>query len=125
MAELSVVVTVDSAVDGGAVVARWQGKGQAMDPASALAPIFADIVARASDRALPVIHDFCALEYFNSATVSAIVRHLKALAERQLRATVRFDASLRWQRTFFDALAITAAKTGNIAVVPVTVPKGE
>ncbi len=118
MGELEVDVQVASE----AVVALWRGKCQAMDP-SALAPIFTDVIARAVDGGVPVIHDFCGLEFFNSATVSAIIRHLKALAERQIHTTVRYDCSLRWQRTFFDALAITAAKTGHLTVVPVTVPK--
>jgi hypothetical protein len=120
MAELMVSVTTES----GAVTARWQGKSQSMDPSAVLAPTFAEIVSKATAEALPVVHDFCALEFFNSATVSAIVRHLKALGERQVAATVRYDGSLRWQRTFFDALAITAAKTGYLTVVPVSVPKG-
>ena len=119
MAELMVSVTTES----GAVTARWQGKSQAMDPSAVLAPTFADVIAKASAEGLPVIHDFCQLEFFNSATVSAIVRHLKALGERQIAATVRYDGSLRWQRTFFDALAITAAKTGHLTVVPVTLIK--
>jgi hypothetical protein len=119
MAELTVSVTTES----GAVTARWQGKSQAMDPSAVLAPTFADIVAKAASEGLPVVHDFCALEFFNSATVSAIVRHLKALGERRIAATVRYDGSLRWQRTFFDALAITAAKTGYLTVVPVSVPR--
>lgn len=120
MAELMVSVTTES----GAVTARWQGKSQAMDPSAVLAPTFAEIVSKATADGLPVVHDFCALEFFNSATVSAIVRHLKALGERHVAATVRYDGSLRWQRTFFDALAITAAKTGYLTVVPVSVPKG-
>ena len=119
MGELEVDVQVASE----AVVALWRGKSQAMDPSAALAPIFTDVIARAVDGGVPVIHDFCGLEFFNSATVSAIIRHLKALAERQIHTTVRYDGSLRWQRTFFDALAITAAKTGHLTVVPVTVPK--
>lgn len=119
MAEL----TVSVATENGAVVARWQGKSQAMDPSSVLAPTFAEIVTKAASEGLPVVHDFCSLEFFNSATVSAIVRHLKALGERQIAATVRYDGALRWQRTFFDALAITAAKTGYLTVVPVSVPK--
>ena len=119
MGELAVDVSIDS----GAVIAAWQGRSQAMDPSSVLAPVFADIVAKAVDGGLPVVHDFCRLDFFNSATVSAIVRHLKALGERQVPATVKYDASLRWQRTFFDALAITASKTGHLTVLPVTVPK--
>lgn len=119
MGELAVEVGTEA----GAVVARWQGKSQAMDPSAVLAPTFADVIAKASAEGLPVIHDFCHLEFFNSATVSAIVRHLKALGERQISATVRYDGSLRWQRTFFDALAITAAKTGHLTVVPVTLIK--
>jgi hypothetical protein len=117
-------LTVEVGADAGAVVARWHGKSQSVDPSSLLAPTFADIVAKASAEGLPVVHDFCQLEFFNSATVSAIVRHLKVLGERQIAATVRYDGRLRWQRTFFDALAITAAKSGNLAVVPVTVLKG-
>ncbi len=119
MADLVVSVTTES----GAITARWRGKSQAMDPSAVLAPTFAEIVTTAVSEGLPVVHDFCELDFFNSATVSAIVRHLKALGERQISSTVRYDGSLRWQRTFFDALAITAAKTGYLAVVPVSVPK--
>ena len=116
-------LAVDVHVEEGVVVAAWRGKSQSMDPSAVLAPVFADVLARAASENASVVHDFCRLEFFNSATVSAIVRHLKALGERQISSTVRYDASLRWQRTFFDALAITATKTGHLTVQPVTVPK--
>jgi hypothetical protein len=121
MAELAVEVVVDN----DAVAARWRGKSQSMDPSAVLAPTFAEVVEKSTEGSgRAVVHDFCELEFFNSATVSAIVRHLKVLAERQRSVTVRYDVSLRWQRTFFDALAITASKTGHLTVVPVTVPRG-
>lgn len=105
--------------DGGSLVARWTGKSQSVDPASVLAPVFSELVLLAVAEGLPVIHDFCALDFFNSATVSAIIRHIKVLGESKVLTTVRYDGGLRWQRSFFDALAVTAATTEHLTVLSI------
>jgi len=118
MGELAVEVGTEA----GAVVARWHGKSQAMDPSSVLAPTFADVIAKASAEGLPVIHDFCQLEFFNSATSTAVLHFIRRARSERRTVVLNYHGGLRWQRYCFDALAAFEKDDGLVRIRPLELP---
>ena len=105
------------------ITVAWLGKSTASAPGDVLTPALLEAADRAATGKKRLIFAFEQLEFFNSATITVLLRTVRALRGRHVSLTLRYDDSKRWQRTFFDALAITAAKTGHLTVAPVTVPK--
>ncbi len=73
-----------------------------------LDPYLADAVRLAERRGLHIELRFERLDYFNSATISSIIRFIRTARTRALRTTLTYDGRRRWQRFSFGALAVFA-----------------
>jgi hypothetical protein len=86
-----------------AVVVTWLGRSNAATPGDLIAPPLMAAADRAAEVNLPLVFAFEQLEFFNSATITVLLRTIRALRGRPVALTLRYDEEKRWQRMFFDA----------------------
>jgi hypothetical protein len=92
--------------DTGALRVEWAGRSNDRDPERVLGPTLARTLAKAERGGLRLDLHFELLEFFNSATITAIIRHIMAARERSVAVWVHYDPTHRWQKIFFDALDV-------------------
>jgi hypothetical protein len=92
--------------EGGEVVVRWLGRSTARDPRVFVAPVLQKALELALQQRKALALDFRELEYFNSSTITPVVRLLQQVKAQGGRAVVRFRADLNWQRLSFSALHV-------------------
>jgi len=85
------------------VSVAWFGRSNAATPGDAIVPVLLASADRAEALKVPLVFAFDELEFFNSATITVLLRTIRALRGRALLLTLRYDESKRWQRMFFDA----------------------
>lgn len=95
---------VDSSEDGGVLRQRWTGRANELKPAAALDAYFAPVIERARGGGLTLEHRFEKLEYFNSAFISWVIRHLRRTLEAKVKTVVYFEPKSNMHRSSFDAL---------------------
>ena len=88
------------------VLVSWRGRSTAREPAEFLIPILTRALDRASEIKRPLTLDFCGIEYFNSSTITPVVRILEEAKRRGSTLVVQYDKSLRWQELSFSALQV-------------------
>jgi hypothetical protein len=86
----------------------WRGKSGDRNPSKILGPYLSKVVAAANERKVPLEVHFEKLEYFNSATITAIVGMIQDARARSVRLSLVYDPKLQWQRLSFDALRVFA-----------------
>jgi hypothetical protein len=86
-----------------AVVVTWLGRSNAATPGDLVSPPLLAAADRAAATNLPLVFAFEQLEFFNSATITVLLRTIRALRGRPVSLTLRYDEEKRWQRMFFDA----------------------
>ena len=84
----------------------WKGKSNAREPWSHMKAYFEEIARMAEQRGVDVEMHFEDLEYFNSSTITAIIRIMQLLQAKNVRLKLMFDEALRWQKLSFDGLRI-------------------
>jgi hypothetical protein len=90
--------------DAAALHVRLTGRSTSREAGRALAPLFDGILRAVREEArAPVLH-FEGLDYFNSSTIAALVRFIRAAREAGVPLTVVYDPAKRWQALSFDAL---------------------
>lgn len=87
------------------IVVRWRGASNTRDPGSALKTFFDVLFAEASSRKAVVEQHFEELTFFNSSTVSALLRLVTEAGRLGLPMTLHYDGSLRWQAHNFEGIA--------------------
>lgn len=87
----------------GVIRIDWRGKSNLPNPESVLTPFLGDVTSRASKGNAALEMHFEELEFFNSSTISTIIRHLKKLPPT-LKVDVIYNSNHAWQKIFFDAL---------------------
>lgn len=106
-------LTLRTEAVGGAVIVHWLGRSTASAPGDAVVPV----LLAAADEALAghanLVFAFEALEFFNSATITVLLRTIRALRGKGVALTLRYDDGKRWQRTFFDAFAGVGLTEGD------------
>lgn len=101
----------------GAVVVHWIGRSTSATPGDAIVPL---LLAAADDAAVArarLVFAFEALEFFNSATITVLLRTIRSLRGKPVTLTLRYDDSKRWQRTFFDAFAGVGLAEGDDVLI--------
>jgi len=101
------------------VVVQWLGRSNAQTPEPLIAPYLNTAMMRAKSLRLALVHDFTQLTFFNSSTISALLRHIRDVEARGVVVRVRYAVHQRWQRTFFEALDIARESSTRIRVEPV------
>jgi hypothetical protein len=89
-----------------AILVTWRGRSTARDPAEFLIPILTRALDRATEMKRPLTLDFRALEYFNSSTITPVVRLIEETKRRGASMVINYDKSRRWQELSFSALQV-------------------
>jgi hypothetical protein len=87
------------------VTVSWLGKSTASAPGELIGPVLLEAADRAQAGHKRLVFAFERLEFFNSATITVLLRTVRALRGRRVTLTIRYDDGKRWQRTFFDAFS--------------------
>ena len=88
------------------VLVIWSGRSTAREPAEFLIPILTKALDRASELKRPLTLDFRAIEYFNSSTITPVVRLIEEAKRRGGSMVIHYDKKLRWQELSFSALQV-------------------
>jgi hypothetical protein len=99
-------LTLELTDEGGEVLVRWLGRSTARDPRAFVSPVLQRALELALQQKKPLVLDFRDLDYFNSSTITPVVRLLPHVKAQGGRAVVRFRSDLNWQRLSFSALHV-------------------
>ncbi len=81
----------------------WRGKSNLPQPENVLTPFLTDMtLAALAKKSLLEMH-FETLDFFNSATITTIIKYIKQLPQN-VSLAVFYTAKQPWQKIFFDAL---------------------
>jgi hypothetical protein len=91
--------------DGDTIRLRWRGKSHARDPGATLRPFFENVAAsaRPGQSVELRLND---LEYFNSSTLTALIRAIRRFRDQSTRVVVSFQQSVEWQQKSCEALRV-------------------
>jgi hypothetical protein len=89
-----------------AITVTWRGRSTARDPAEFLIPILTKALDRATELKRSLTLDFRTLEYFNSSTITPVVRLIEETKRRGGSMVISYDKKLRWQELSFSALQV-------------------
>ena len=104
---------------GRAVRLDFKGKSLHREPDMILRPLFADIMKKAIAYGAGVDMHFEDLEFFNTATITAVIQFVKDLRIKQIPTMLSYNARHQWQRVFFDALGMLARNNATLKIRPV------
>jgi hypothetical protein len=99
-------LTLDVGEDPSGVTVVWRGRSTARDPAEFLIPLLTKALERATEMKRPLVLDFRHLEYFNSSTITPVVRLIEETKRRGGSMVITYDRKLRWQELSFSALQV-------------------
>ena len=91
------------------IVLRWKGASNTRDPGTALKVFFDIVFAEAAGRKAAVEQHFEELTFFNSSTVSALLRIVTEAGRLGLPMILHYDGSLRWQSHNFEGISALSA----------------
>jgi ABC-type transporter Mla MlaB component len=74
------------------------------DAGEVLGRLFQPLLASGREERRAIALHFERLQHFNSATIAALVRFIRAAQSEGVALTVIYDANQRWQAISFDAL---------------------
>jgi hypothetical protein len=95
----------------------WKGRSTARDPAEFIVPILTKALDRATALRCPLNLDFRAIEYFNSSTITPVVRLIEEAKRRGAALVIHYDKKLRWQELSFSALQVFHTGDSRIRIV--------
>jgi hypothetical protein len=116
---ISHALTLSVTEDKTAVSVVWKGRSTARDPAEFLIPILTKALDRAAELRCPLSLDFRAIEYFNSSTITPVVRLMEEAKRRGASLIIHYDKKLRWQELSFSALQVFHTGDQRIRIVGV------
>jgi hypothetical protein len=82
----------------------WHGRSAAPDPRAVLIPYFEQAIDVAQRSGTSVEMHFETLDYFNSATIAALIDAIRLGSERRVPMVMIYNEGVRWQRKSFEAL---------------------
>jgi hypothetical protein len=97
----------------------WKGRSTARDPAEFIIPILTRALDRATSLRCPLNLDFRNIEYFNSSTITPVVRLIEEAKRRGATLLIHYDKKLRWQELSFSALQVFHTGDARIRIVGV------
>lgn len=86
--------------------AYFRGRSALQQPEVVIVPLFDTLVADACEKGIHVHLHFEELEFFNSATISTLIRCILAMRDKGVRTMIRYDGRQKWQQVFFEGLAM-------------------
>lgn len=99
-------LTLTVSEEAATVLVLWSGRSTAREPAEFLIPILTKALDRASELKRSLTLDFRAIEYFNSSTITPVVRLIEEAKRRGGSMVIQYDKKLRWQELSFSALQV-------------------
>ncbi|MEL6183726.1 MAG: hypothetical protein AAFU79_03810, partial [Myxococcota bacterium] len=84
----------------------WTGRSSAREPWGELQGYFEDITESLAERGHGLQLRFNRIEYFNSSTITALIRIIQLCQSRHIELEVLYDGNLRWQKLSFDGLKV-------------------
>jgi hypothetical protein len=97
----------------------WKGRSTSRDPAEFIIPILTKALDRATSLRCPLNLDFRNIEYFNSSTITPVVRLIEEAKRRGATLLIHYDKKLRWQELSFSALQVFHTGDARIRIVGV------
>lgn len=94
----------------------WVGKSTAREPRLFLVPILLEAFQSALAAALPLVLDFTALDYMNSATLTSVVKAFEESRRLSVPVVLEYSLSRRWQALSFEAFRTFETPDGRIKV---------
>jgi hypothetical protein len=86
--------------------AHFRGRSAIQEADTVFVPLFDTLVADARQKGLHVHLHFEELEFFNSSTISSLLRCILAMRDKGVRTMIRYDGRQKWQQAFFEGLAM-------------------
>ncbi len=109
-------LTLEISDDGSEVLVRFLGRSTARDPRVFLGPALSKVLETSLAAKKPLVLDFRSLEFFNSSTITPLVRLLQQVKAQGGRAVIRYRADLNWPRLSFSALQVLESQDGPIVL---------
>ena len=89
----------------GPIQLLWSGRSTDRDPVKLFGAYLSEVVALAESRKVAVELHFERLEYFNSSTITAILKTLHEAKQRHVKLVLVFDAAVKWQAVNFASMS--------------------
>lgn len=102
----------------------WKGASNETDPGKSLVPFFALVLADAVKAKCRVQLHFENLSYFNSATVSTLLKWLPEVRASNVRLAIIYDGQRSWQKVTFEAFRIFERSDGLLTLQDTRVDTG-
>jgi hypothetical protein len=99
-------LTLVVAEEAAAITITWRGRSTARDPSEFLIPVLTKALDRATELKRSLVLDFRSLQYFNSSTITPVVRLIEETKRRGGSMLINYDKKLRWQELSFSALQV-------------------
>jgi hypothetical protein len=109
-------LTLEISEEGSEVEVRFLGRSTARDPRIFLGPALGKVLESSLATQKPLVLDFRALEFFNSSTITPVVRLLQQVKVHGGRAIIRYRADLNWQRLSFSALRVLESDANAVVL---------
>lgn len=98
------------------IVLHWKGASNTRDPGTELKTFFETVFAEAVARKAMIEQHFEALTFFNSSTMSFLLRLVAEAGQLGVTMSLHYDANLRWQAHNFEGIA---ALSGSLPLLRV------
>ncbi len=94
----------------------WRGKSADREPGRFLVPVLSEALERARGKGVPLVMDFCALDYMNSSTFTPVVKMLDESRRLSVPVVLEYSLARKWQALSFSALRTFETLDGRIKV---------
>ena len=109
-------LSLDASDDGPELLLTWRGRSTAREPGKFLRPILTAQLDKGCEQKRALVLDFRAVEFFNSSTITPVIRLLEEARKRGAHLVVRYRKDLRWQELSFSALKVFVGVDDRIRI---------
>lgn len=109
---------IDVTLAAGRMRLDWMGNGRVQDGSVALAPFLEKIARDALSARAGIDVHIERMQFCNSATLAAVVRFVKRVAEQSVDLEVVFEPRHRWQQVLVETLTMFDRKNGRLRLHP-------
>jgi hypothetical protein len=100
-------LNIEAMADPAMITLTWKGQSGDRQPGKLVGRYLSDALEAASTRKVPLEMHFETLQYFNSATITALIQTIREARAKQVRLRIVYGAA-QWQRLSFEALRVFA-----------------
>ena len=96
----------------------WWGRSHERNPGPVLSPWLETVLQRARIRGQTIESHFESLDFFNSATVTAVIHLIRKARAQGTTLVIVFNPARKWQSLSFDALKSFELPDGLLQIRP-------